>query len=72
MSTKFVMLDVVARIEEKIARQWVSGTGQDAVFRDASEGWWAIFRSCPASMYLGTTKPGLRAGNRVRITLEKV
>jgi hypothetical protein len=72
MSTKFVMLDKVARVEEKFAKQWVSGTGQDAVFRSDSAGWYATFTACPASMYLGTMEPGLKAGDRVRITMERV
>lgn len=71
MSTRFVMVDVVRRVEEKIARKWVSGTGGEAVFAPDSQGWWAVFESCPASMYLGTAKPGLAAGDRVRIVLEK-
>jgi hypothetical protein len=72
MSTKFVMVDRVRRVEEKIARQWIRGSGPKAEFREGSEGWWAIFESCPASMYLGTTRPELKAGDAVRITLEKV
>jgi hypothetical protein len=72
MSTKFVMLDTVKLVEEKIAKQWLRGVGPEAKFADNSEGWYATFSSCPASMYLGASKPGLRAGDRVRLTMEKV
>ena len=72
MSTKFVMVDRIAKVEEKIARRWMHGSGNDAVFEQDSHGWWAVFESCPASMYLGTTKPALAAGDSVRIILEKV
>ncbi len=72
MSTKFIMLACVTRVEEKIARQWVSGAGDKAVFDDRSEGWYAVLDRSPASIYLGTGKPGLKEGDTVRLTLEKV
>lgn len=72
MSTKFIMLDTVKKVEERIARQWLSGTGNDAKFKDNSEGWYASFASCPAGIYLGTVEPSLKAGDKVRLTLEKV
>jgi hypothetical protein len=68
---KYVMRDVVIKVEERIARRWVRGTGKDAEFEDGSEGWYAVFRSCPASMHLGSDVPTLKAGDRVRLTLEK-
>lgn len=72
MSTKFVMTDVVKSVEEKIARQWVSGSGDAAVFADNSHGWWVTFVSGHESIYVGTTKPELKAGDCVRRILEKV
>lgn len=72
MSTRFVMVDKVRRVEEKIARRWIGGAGDDAKFQDDSQGWWAVFESCPASMYLGTLRPGLATGDSVRIILEKI
>lgn len=72
MSTKFVMVDRVRKIEHKVAQRWLRGTGKDAVFAEDSVGYWAVFESCPASMFLGSIEPGLRAGDSVRLTLEKV
>lgn len=72
MSIRFVMTDRVARVEQKIAKRWMRGTGDKAVFEDNTQGWWAVFESCPASMFLGTTEPGLKAGDAVRLILEKV
>jgi hypothetical protein len=72
MSTKFVMLDVVRRVEERFARQHVRGSGEHAVFAKNSEGWYAVFESCPASIYLGSSEPELAAGDRVRLTVERV
>ncbi len=68
---KYVMRDTIIKVEERVAKKWVRGSGNDAVFEDNSEGWYAVFRSCPASMHLGTDEPELKAGDRVRLTLEK-
>lgn len=69
---KYVMEDVVKEVKEKVARKWIRGSGNDAVFEDDSEGWYAVFRSCPASVHLGPELPDLKAGDRVRLTLEKM
>lgn len=71
MTTKFVMTDVIRKVENRIARQWIGGLGEHAKFREDSQGWWAVFESCPVSMYLGTEKPGLEASDLVRLTLER-
>jgi hypothetical protein len=61
-------------VEQKVAKKWIGGIGKDAKFAENTDGWYAVFKSCPASIYLGTKEPGpaLRAGDRVRITLERV
>jgi hypothetical protein len=69
--TRYVVRDRVARIEHKVARQWISGTGADAKFEDGTIGWYVVFASCPASMYLGEDQPDLKTGDRVRLTLER-
>jgi hypothetical protein len=69
--TKFVMMDRVREIEHKFVRQWLSGLGDKAKFRDDSVGYYAIFESCPASMYLGPDEPGLKEGDQVRVTIER-
>jgi hypothetical protein len=71
VSTKYVMTDVVRTIEHKMVRQWVRGTGDGAEFREQSIGYYAVFTSCPASMYLGPEEPHLKAGDKVRLTLER-
>ncbi len=72
MSTRFVMVDRVKKIDHKQAKRWLRGTGKDAEFEEGSAGYWAVFESCPASIYLGSTEPKLAAGDAVRLTLEKV
>jgi hypothetical protein len=66
------MLDTIKKIEERLTRRWRGGVGPEAVFTEDSTGWYAIFESCPASIYVGSTAPGLKAGDRVRLTLERV
>jgi hypothetical protein len=65
------MHDVVESVHQKVARKWLGGIGKDAKFANNSEGWYATFKSCPASIYLGTKEPELQVGDRVRITLER-
>lgn len=72
MSTRFVMTDKIRKIEQRAAKRWLGGAGKDAKFIEDTQGWYAVFESCPASMYLGSTEPGLRAGDAVRLVLEKV
>lgn len=68
---RYVMHDVIVKVEQKISKKWLRGVGKDAEYADKTEGWYATFKSCPASMYLGVEEPSLRAGDRVKITLEQ-
>jgi hypothetical protein len=71
MTTKYVVHDAVREIEHKFVKRWVRGTGQDAEFTDDSIGYYVHFKSFPASLYLGEAMPVLRAGDQVKITLER-
>lgn len=70
--SKYAVTDVIKSVEHKFVKQWLRGTGNDAVFKEQSIGYYVVFTSCPASMYLGDSEPSLRAGDRVRLTIEKV
>lgn len=72
LSTKFVYTRTIKRVEERCAKRWLSGVGPDAKFADDSQGWYALFEEDPVALYLGTTETGLRAGDRMRLTAEKV
>lgn len=73
MSTRFVMLGTVSRVEERFAKRWVKGLGAEAVFDQISEGWYVQLKEAPMSIvYLGSTDPQLKEGDRVRMTLEKL
>ncbi len=72
MSTKFVLVDKVKKVAEKFARRWVGGSGKEAEFEEDSHGWYAELNANPMSIYLGRSKPGLKSGDTIRITIEKV
>ena len=71
-STKFVYNRTLRTVEERHVREHVSGHGPNAVTRDKSIGWYATFVEEPSAVYLGTTETGLSAGDRVKLTLERV
>lgn len=71
-STKFVYLRTIKKVEERYYKSHVSGVGKDAEMKDVSLGWYATFVEDPVAAYLGLTETGLSAGDKVKLTLEKV
>lgn len=67
---RYILTDNIKKIEHKAASRWVSGTGSDAVFEQDSTGWYGVFESCPASIYLGEDEPSLKIGP-VRMIIEQ-
>lgn len=72
MKIKLVSYATVMVIEERIAKKHVRGAGANAVFKERSEGFYAKFTEWPGSAFLGNENPGLQAGDRIKITVEKV
>lgn len=72
MKVKIVSYATVKSVEERVARKWIRGAGKDAEFEPKSEGFYANLAEWPGSAFLGTENPGLKAGDKVKITLEKV
>jgi len=72
MKVKFISHATVMQVEERVARRHVRGAGKDAVFQENSDGWYAKFAEWPASAYLGKEDPGLKVGDRIKITVEKI
>lgn len=69
---RMVSHGTVRVLEERVARRYVSGTGNDAVFCEDSVGWYATLHEWPAAIHFGPEKPDLQVGDRVKITVEKV
>lgn len=70
--TKFVYHRTLKAVEERFHKKHVTGAGKDAVMEDVSAGWYATFVEDPVAAYLGPMKPGLKAGDKVKLTLEKL
>ncbi len=71
MTTKFTIHDTIRSVKLKMARQWLRGVGKDAEFQENTAGWY-ITLDGSLSLYIGEEEPKLRAGDRVKVTVEKV
>lgn len=71
-STKFVYHRTIKRLEHRIVKRWIGGTGPEARFQEDSQGWYALFKEDPVALYLGMTETGLAEGDKMRLTAEKV
>lgn len=61
----------VKAVEERFEKRWLSGSGNDAKFEEASIGWWVIFEGWPASMRFGATKPDFEVGDIIDLTAQR-
>lgn len=69
---KYTIETTVLSVKEAKQRNWVSGTGADAQFEEASKGWYVHLDGSFEGLYLGVEKPELNPGDKIRITLEKI
>ena len=69
---KLVYNRTIKRVEERVAKRWISGVGKDAVFENDSQGFYALFVEDPVALYLGSTAMEWKTGDRIRLTAEKV
>lgn len=68
---RYVMTGTVARIVQRVAKDWRGGVGKDAMFDEVCEGWSVQLEEWPtAALDLGRERPELTEGQRVRLTLE--
>ena len=72
-SDKIVWHGTVTKVEERIARKWVRGTGKDAEFVPDSQGWYVTFREWPgAAAFVGHEQPDIATGDKVKMSMEVV
>jgi len=62
----------VTAVAEKTHSAYVSGFGQDAIFRTVSDGWHASLTGSPASIYVGEERPALVVGDQVVIEIRRI
>jgi hypothetical protein len=68
---KSVPMCVRAVVERK-HREYVSGFGDNAVFRDVSRGWFIEIIDYPTVIEAGEQKPNCREGDQIWIEIHKV
>lgn len=62
----------VTRVEERYVRLYLGGAGAEADFEDRRLGWFAVFSEPQLAFKIGDSRPQLEAGDRVRLTIERL
>lgn len=62
----------VKRVWEQIDKVYVSGYGENVVFKNQSRGWFVAFMGSYEALYWGDEQPKLKVGDRVRIRFERI
>lgn len=70
--TRFIIYSQVAKIEEKFTRMYDKGKGPEAMFVEASRGWFVHLEGSRESLFLGTERPPFEVGDCIKISIEKV
>jgi len=70
---KYVVNGTVSSIEERWTKRHIGGIGDKAVFIDVSTGWFVSLEEWKnSSIFLGGEKPDLSAGDKVRVSIERL
>lgn len=67
----FKLYTKVESVNEVVEKEYVSGSGADAVFNNVSRGWFVAFEGSHESLFLGMEKPGLVVGDEVEVNIRK-
>jgi hypothetical protein len=70
-TVRYVIHSSVARVERRIDRVWVGGTGEGAKFKEVDKGWYILLTNSYEALYVGFEEPNWKVGDKVKITLEK-
>lgn len=68
----YVLLSTVTDVREHFKTVHLEGTGKEAKFTNNSLGWYVLFEGSGECLYFGETKPELDAGDKVKITFERI
>lgn len=68
--TVYVIMTTVVDIREIFVQRHVSGAGPDTVFESRSLGWFLFLDGSNEGLHLGSSRPSLKVGDRVKISLE--
>lgn len=70
MPTSYVFSSTVASVSERTRKEYVFGSGKEAVFRDEPLGWFVALEGSHEALWVGTERPDLRPGDRVKISIQ--
>ena len=70
--THYIFYSRVLKVEEHFVKLYRSGKGDEAIFEDASAGWYIHLRGSRESLFIGNEKPEIVAGDLVKIIIHKV
>lgn len=70
--TRYTTYSRVLAVEERSRREWISGVGDKATFRDVSTGFFVLFEGSYEAIHLGFEPPAFAVGDKVKISFEKV
>lgn len=72
VKVRYAITTTVVRVYERTKEVYLGGIGKEAVFREESLGWFVHLFGSDESIFLGTEKPDFEAGDKIKITFEKV
>lgn len=70
-SIRYVFHTEVTQIEERFKPVWKGGVGVAAAFDQVSLGWFAYLKGSYEMLHVGDTKPELKVGDKIKVTIEK-
>ena len=70
--TKIAFYSRIVKIEKRIASEWISGVGDNAKFREIDRGYFMTLEGSHESIHIGFDDPMFKAGERIKITFERV
>lgn len=68
----YTVIAEIGAIEERFNREWISGRGAEAIFKETSRGWFVHFIGSNEAIRFGDEKPDWNVGDKVKITFERV
>ncbi|HEX4919749.1 MAG TPA: hypothetical protein VFV92_03315 [Candidatus Bathyarchaeia archaeon] len=69
---RYVFYSRVEQVSERFRRIWREGVGDKATYENASLGWYCHMRGSYEGLYVGDTEPDFKAGDLIRITIQRI
>jgi len=69
--SRIVVHSTVVSIFKRIDRQWVSGVGPNATFKEIELGFYLHLQGSHEAIYVGFERPEFDVGDKIKITIER-